>query len=264
MILPAETPWTVTKPGDQGGGIGVASGTALPRVKAGPEFRKIRNTSLSRTATGRRILNREVVARLLLARRPTLNLEEKKIMRKKTLLAVALALLILIPGSIALAGHGQRGHFTEVTLAPTPLAANAGLENATGTAYVQVRRGTVIIVVNLGGAELPEGSVLEGWVVDPGTEGGPGGGAAVSSVSDADEVYGTPFGDANIDMLVDKAAYALSTGVLRPMGNGTYKGSFSIDNNLTPYNAVVVTLESDGNGMNYDPRPGTPIIAGAL
>ncbi len=181
-------------------------------------------------------------------------------MRNRPLLALGLALLVLIPVSFALAG-ASHGSFVEVTLGPTPLAANAGLENATATAHVQVDRGTVVIVVNTGGAELPAGTVLEGWVVDPGLEGGPGG-AGLSSVSDADETYGTPFGDANIDMLVDKAAYALSTGVLRRTGAGTYQGRFSIDNNLSPYNAVVVTLEADGNGDNYDPRPGTPVLAG--
>jgi len=182
-------------------------------------------------------------------------------MWNKPLRAVALSLLVLISVSVALAANMHSGRFTEVTLNPTPLAANAGIGSSSGLAHLQIDRGTVVIVVDLGGGTLPQGAVLEGWVVDPGLQGGPGG-AALSSVSDADEVYGTPFGDANIDNLVDNAAYALSTGVLKRLGNGTYQGSFSIDNNLTPYNAVVVTLESDGNGENYDPRPGTPVLAG--
>jgi len=97
--------------------------------------------------------------------------------------------------------------------------------------------------------------------VDPGVQGGPGG-AAESSVSETDEVYGTPFGNADFDTMVDNAPYALSTGVLKRLGNGTYQGRFRIANNLSPYNAVVITLESDGNGQNYDPRPGTPVLAG--
>ena len=55
--------------------------------------------------------------------------------------------------------------------------------------------------------------------------------------------------------------YALSTGVLQRQGNGNmYTGHFRIVNLLTPYGAVVVTLESDGNRGSYDPRPGTPVL----
>jgi hypothetical protein len=179
-------------------------------------------------------------------------------MQKKRTLVGGLAVLLCVGSAAVFAGNGS---FVEVELGPTPLAANAGLEDTTATAHLQIDKGTVVITVHMNGAVLPAGTVLEGWVVDPGLDGGPGG-AGVSSVSDVDEVYGVPFGDANIDMLVDDAAYALSTGVLKPLGNGNYQGRFSIDNNLSPYNAVVVTLESDGNGENYDPRPGTPVLAG--
>ena len=180
-------------------------------------------------------------------------------MRKKPAITLGLSLLVL--GSAPMFAQGPNDPLT-VSLAPTPLAGNAGLENAVGTARLRIQEGRVVIFVKLNGAKLPEGSVLEGWVVDPGLEGGPGG-AGRSSVSDADEMYGTPFGDANIDALVDDAAYALSTGVLKRVGHrDAYVGVFKIDNNLSPYNAVVVTLESDGNGHNYDPRPGTPILAG--
>lgn len=185
-------------------------------------------------------------------------------MRNKLILALGLVSLVLAATAASAADHGKhRGNSVQVSLAPTPLATMNGLDlgDASGTARVQMQQGTVIIVVDLNGDELPEGSVLEGWVVDPGTEGGPGG-SGVSSESDADEVYGTPFGDANIDDLVDRAAYALSTGVLKRLGNDTYQVIFRIENNLSPYNAVVVTLESDGNGDNYDPRPGTPVLAG--
>ncbi len=180
-------------------------------------------------------------------------------MRNK--LSITLGLSLLVLGAAPMFSQGQNPPLT-VSLAPTPLAENVGLENASGTARLQIQKGRVIIFVKLNGAKLPKGSVLEGWVVDPGLEGGPGG-ASLSSVSDADEMYGTPFGDANIDSLVDDAAYALSTGVLERLGNrDAYLGTFKIDNNLSPYNAVVITLESDRNRQNYDPRPGTPILVG--
>lgn len=176
---------------------------------------------------------------------------------RNTLIITAATLLV---ASVAL-GAGSAP--VEVTLGPTPLAANAGIENASATAHLQIDEGTVTIIVDLGGADLPDGTVLEGWVVDPGLDGGPGG-PSVSSVDDADEIYGTPFGDANIDTLVDHAAYALSTGVLKRLGNNRYLGKFRIDNNLTPYDAVVITLESDANGVDYDPRPGTPVLVGLI
>lgn len=180
-------------------------------------------------------------------------------MRNKLSIVLGLSLLALGAGPMLAQGHDDP---LTVSLAPTPLAANAGLENASGTARLRIQDGKVVIFVKLNGARLPAGSVLEGWVVDPGLDGGPGG-AGRSSVSDADEQYGTPFGDANIDALVDDAAYALSTGVLKRVGKrDAYVGVFEIDNNLSPYNAVVVTIESDGNGHNYDPRPGTPVLVG--
>jgi len=191
--------------------------------------------------------------------------------RNKFLFALGTALFVAGSASMVLGGGGRaphngrpghNPHAVEVSLAPTPLAANAGLEDASGVGSVRVDDGVVVIVVDLHGATLPEGSVLEGWVVDPGTQGGPGG-PGLTSVSGDDEIYGPPFGDPNLDMLADEGAYALSTGVLRRVGRtDIYQVTFRIENNLTPYNAVVVTLESDGNGENYDPRPGTPVLAG--
>lgn len=179
---------------------------------------------------------------------------------RQTVMSVLSLLIVLGIAGTVFAGKGGT---VVVPLSPTPLAANAGLQDSTGTAWVQVDRGTVFIDLDLGGADLPAGTALEGWVVDPGLQGGPGG-PGLSSVSDADEIFGTPFGDANIDALVDDAAYALSTGLLVRLGNGHYQGRFAIDNNLSPYDAVVITLESDANGHNYDPRPGTPVIVGLI
>lgn len=180
-------------------------------------------------------------------------------MRNKSVAAFGAALLVVL-GSVAFTFGGHKD-FTEVDLAPTGLAGNAGLQNATGQAMLKIDKGLVIIFVDLGDASLPAGSVLEGWVVDPGHAGGPGG-PALTSESSADEVYGTPFGDPVLDGLADDGAYALSTGVLKKVGNNKYMGKFQIDNSLVPYNAVVITIESDGNVGNYDPRPGTPMLVG--
>ncbi len=154
------------------------------------------------------------------------------------------------------------GMGVEVALETTPLAANAGLEGITGSATVYSDSGSVEITIDLGGAELPEGAVLEGWLVDAGRFGGPG----VSNVSDDDEAFGVPFGEAAFDTIVEAAPYALSTGVVVPDDMGTLHLSFHVSGyNFSPYDAVVITLESDGNGFEgFDPRPGTPVLAGAI
>ncbi len=172
-------------------------------------------------------------------------------------LLVGLALLLSAPA-------GQAAMMTRrVKLSPTPLAKNAGLENASGFADVDVEKGSVKITVTLAaGTKLPAGSVLEGWVVDAGRKGGPG----MSHASDADQKYGVAFGNPDFAALSRDIPYALSTGLLRLRAGSTrtYVGSFKVDNTLAPYNAVVVTLESDGNRGAYDPRPGTPVLAGEI
>lgn len=150
-----------------------------------------------------------------------------------------------------------------VKLAPTPLAAAAGLGGATGFADVDIDKGTVKITVTLAaGTTLPMGSVLEGWVVDAGRKGRPG----MSHASDRDQKYGPAFGNPEFAALSRDLPYALSTGLLRLRAGSTrtYVGSFTIANTFAPYNAVVITLESDGNKGAYDPRPGTPVLAGEI
>lgn len=174
-------------------------------------------------------------------------------------LAATAVVLVLLGAPAA----GAAMMMVRVKLLPTPLAKNAGLQGATGFADVDVDKGTVKVTVQLAeGTELPMGTVLEGWVVDAGRKGGPG----MSHASDRDQKYGAAFGNPEFATLSRDIPYALSTGVLRLRAGSTrtYVGSFKIDNNLSPYNALVVTLESDGNRGAYDPRPGTPVLAGEI
>jgi len=175
---------------------------------------------------------------------------------KKSL--VSALFLVALSASATLA-YRSPSRPLRVDLHAEPDAANAGLQDATGQAFLLEESGQIRIVVDLGRARLPRGAVLEGWVVDAGLLGGPG----TSSVSDADEVFGTPFGNAAFDAAVDSAPYALSTGVLERSGH-QYTVNFRINNNLSPYDAVVVTLEADGNGADYDPRPGSIVVAGPI
>lgn len=150
----------------------------------------------------------------------------------------------------------------EVQLKAKPNAGKAGLEAVTGEAKVDVAKGDVTITVTLPeGKSLPQGSVLEGWLSTAGDLGGPG----RSSSSKKDEKYGETGGKAELAKLASEGPYALSTGVLSHNGDSqTYVGHFHIDNELTPYAAVAVTLESDGNNGNYDPRPGSPLLDGMI
>jgi hypothetical protein len=159
-------------------------------------------------------------------------------------------------------GNQMMGTPVQVTLEPTPLAEGAGLGMSSGTAQVYVEDATIEITVNLSDAMLPEGTVLEGWVVDAGLDGGPG----TTNVTDDDEAYGTSFGDANFDMLVESAPYAQSTGVLHDNMDGTLTLTFTMPAyNFSPYDAVVITLESDGDTTaGFDPRPGTPVLSGEI
>ena len=155
-------------------------------------------------------------------------------------------------------------HF-EVELAPTPLAANAGLELASGAAIFHGDHAAIDFFIDLNGSPGPEGClVLEGWVVDAGLFGGPG----VSNSSDSDEAHGPPFGDiemVGLNAAVEAAPYALSTGVAAPLGDGMLGAGYEIPGyNFDPYDAFVVTLESDCTDRGFDPRPGTPVLIGMI
>ncbi len=125
-----------------------------------------------------------------------------------------------------------------------------------------MKKGDVEITVNLPeGKSLPKGSVLEGWVSTAGNAGGPG----KSTASESDEKYGPAGGSEKMSKMANDGAYALSTGILAQQGDSqTYVGHFHIDNELTPYAAVAVTIETDGNKGDYDPRPGSPFLEGMI
>lgn len=182
-------------------------------------------------------------------------------MRKFSYLALIALLLVALVPTAAAQDDMSDGYNVIVTLAPTPFAEGAGLAGVTGWAHVVEDAATVHITLEPNGAVLPEGTVLEGWLVDAGLNGGPG----TTNVSDNDENFGVSFGEAAFDEAVESAPYALSTGALAPTDEGTWEVSFEIPNyNFSPYDAVVVTLESDGNASGFDPRPGTPVFAGAI
>jgi len=170
---------------------------------------------------------------------------------------VVLAGATIVSGVAAQAAHMKMMAMRQsIAMMPLPPAKNVGLQNAMGNAKVDVRRGTVKLAVTLApGTALPAGTVLEGWLST----------AGMKTASPNDEKYGPAFGKKELSMKADQVPYALSTGLLVRKGRSrTYVGSFQIDNSLAPYGAVAVTLESDGNKGLYDPRPGTPLVAGMI
>ncbi len=167
----------------------------------------------------------------------------------------ALTLAATLSAASAWAMPGMMGP-QHIKLMAAPPAKMAGLQNATGYADVDAARRTVKFSITLArGTRLPAGNVLEGWLSTSGK----------STASMADQKFGPAFGKKDMAMKSREIPYALSTGLLRRVGNSrTYVGRFHIDNPFTPYGAVAITLESDGNSGNYDPRPGTPLLVGMI
>ncbi len=192
------------------------------------------------------------------------------------LLGIVLAALMALIGWLAYqaggnAAEGRLGDVaaprvilkkTDVVLTTISLAQNADLERTTGAARIGKEEGKVEVDVALAErAALPEHSVLHAWLVDAGNLGGLG----QSSVSEADQQYGTPFANIDFSSRVSDAPYALSLGeLLWNPGRESLYLFYESNVSLEPYDAVMVTLESDGNAAAYDPRPGTPILIGAI
>jgi len=150
----------------------------------------------------------------------------------------------------------------DVSLASISLAENLGLAQASGLATINRSGGAVAMDVVLApGASLPAGVSLEAWLVDAGKAGGLG----ESSVSEADQKYGTPFANTDFSASVDSAPFSSSLGTLIwDETRGSWYLRHDSGRDLTPYDAVMITVESDSSSGNYDPRPGTPILIGKI
>lgn len=190
------------------------------------------------------------------------------------LIAIVMALLALVAwlgyniGRNAFEGSIQQEsqkiilNSVQVPLVAISLSQNANLQKTTGAARVGAEEGKVEIDILLAeNSSLPEGSSFAGWLVDSGKLGGLG----TSSASDMDQQYGTPFANVDFSKYVDNAPYALSLGNIKwDQERGSWHLFFEANNKLTPYDAVMVTIESDSNSGNFDPRPGTPILIGEI
>ncbi|MDE0609079.1 MAG: hypothetical protein OXH77_04090 [Anaerolineaceae bacterium] len=182
-------------------------------------------------------------------------------MKHSVVFLLAAALLVTLAGSAGAHEHVEAAGPVVSAFSATPFAEQVGLGGVTGNATFDSSRGSIFINLHPNGAELPEGVVLEGWVVDLGRFAGHGYNASV-----ADQGYGPPFGNLAMDVLVSAAPYALSTGVIQLDTTGNWSLDFHIPNyNFSPYDAVVITAESDGNaGQDWDPRPGAPFFSAGM
>ncbi len=174
---------------------------------------------------------------------------------------VGLVLILSFLSVFPLNTQAQTPSSVVVVLNPTDFAAGLNLGNATGEAYVDSAEGYVHITLNTNGGTLPEGVVLEGWLVDAGLDGGPG----ITNASGGDELLGAAYLNEDFADLAETAPFAQSTGTLHSMDGLNYELVFALPNaNFSPYDAVVITAEADGNQGNFDPRPGTPVLEGDI
>ena len=119
-------------------------------------------------------------------------------MKQVSTILLACALLIVMVG-----GSGAQDMETGTVssaFSATGFAEAAGLGGVTGDATFDSANASIFINLIPNGAELPEGTVLEGWVVDVGRFAGSGYNASV-----ADQSYGPPFGNLAFDVLVSAA-----------------------------------------------------------
>ncbi len=148
------------------------------------------------------------------------------------------------------------------TLRVTKLAEQADLNGATGRAFVLIEAAAAQIEVRLAaGTKVPEGAVLEAWVVD----GGKLSGFGPSNAHLLDNKWGPTDNNPYISAIADAVPMATSLGVLKPDAQGVLrlevhwqKYAFRV------YDLVMVTIEADGDKAPWNPRPGTPALVGPI
>ena len=146
-----------------------------------------------------------------------------------------------------------------ITLNPTAEADAAGLQSVVGSAYINVSTGYLWVSVPM--ANVPEGAVVEAWLVDHGTQTD----ANLSNANTADEVYGVMFGNDVLADALNTSPFAQSAGILAPNSAGVFEVVYQHANsNFSPYDEVFVTLESNSESPNFDPRPATVVYRGSI
>ncbi len=149
-----------------------------------------------------------------------------------------------------------------VALKATKLGEAAGLRGASGKAIILTESAAADIAVTLPeGVKVPEGAVLEAFVAD----GGKLGNFGPSHAHLADNKLGLPYDNAYVSAIFDAVPFATSLGVLKADDKGVYRLQvFWQKYAFRVYDVVLITLESDGDKAPWNPRPGTPVLVGAI
>src|SRR5258706_11664905 len=157
------------------------------------------------------------------------------------------------------AAHADEGTL-QVTLYPTPLAEANGLADAYATALFDEGGGWTTITMKLpNGYKAPDKAVFEGWLIDT-PEGQP-----LSHASNNDQQFGPSYANRSLSNMSNSIPYWLTLGALSPNADGTLSVAMKWPNyNLSPYTAIAVTIETDGNVKPWDPRPGSTILRGVI
>lgn len=176
-------------------------------------------------------------------------------------------ILIVLAGGLAY-NLGQANPFkptpqgATIALKPTELAQKTHLDGATVSALTNINNGYIKVTIHPdSGFIIPQGSTIEGFLVDGGTIGDFG----TSSETASDEFYGATLSNGDVDSHYDQVPYALSIGrVKQDTKTKDYTIEFNVQNTLIPYDRVVLTLESDVDRLDYDPRPSAIIFSAEI
>lgn len=179
-------------------------------------------------------------------------------MRLRLVVCIVLVIVaVLIPRSL----RAQQTGPVRVELKPTPLANTNGLDKATGSATLEAAGGWITMTMKLpDGYKIPDKTIFEGWLSDSGALNNPN-----NSASTADERFGPRYGNRTVGALENAIGYWLTVGQLVDDGKGNLTAAMKWPNyNLSPYDSVTITIETDGNVTPWDPRPGSNILQGAI
>jgi len=146
-------------------------------------------------------------------------------------------------------------------LALTPLATANGLAGVSASAVIDVQNAWVTVNMKLpDGYRIPDNVAFEAWLFD-----GPGIINPANNSFLKDQKYGPRYANRTIAALTDAAPYWLTLGALTSDGKGNLSVALKMNNyNFAPYEVVGITIETDGNQVPWDPRPGSTILSGRV
>ncbi|MFC1640841.1 hypothetical protein ACFL2D_02195 [Patescibacteria group bacterium] len=186
--------------------------------------------------------------------------KEREIPEKGSLFVTILIAIILIAiaaiigynfGQVHPVEEKQGGQ--ELYFRPTKLGKELHLNDSEVSSRGNLQKGWIDITIQPGeGFVMPEKTHIEAFAVEGGEPFG------ISSESPADEAFGKTLSHDLVDEAYDINPYALSLGKMLKQFDGTnttYTLSFEYQHSFVPYDIFVLTLESEKNKYDYDPRP---------